>query len=81
MVLEIEDTYVADMEAFSAGEFVEYYYVAYDNSQFRNIAIDNNNGDYYQFLVRASPTSPSILFILPTLMGLALVAMIKTNSK
>ncbi|MHA1126890.1 MAG: hypothetical protein ACTSO7_16135, partial [Candidatus Heimdallarchaeota archaeon] len=71
------DTYSHAFDPLLANDFVEYYFYAYDDYQQQNEAYDDNNGNYYNFLVQGSTTNVTLYFLLPALAGLSIAVMIR----
>ena len=56
---EISNSYSAIIGSFDTGSFVEYYVSATDDSPKKNFALNDNNGQYYNFLVSTVTTTSS----------------------
>jgi hypothetical protein len=57
MIETSTNVYSITLDSFTAGDFVQYYIEAIDDSIINNPTIDNNEGDYYSFKILADPTS------------------------
>lgn len=52
-------TFEAAIGPFTAGSLIEYYITAVDNSYFHNIGTNDNNTQYYSFIIISPITTPS----------------------
>ena len=83
------NSYSAIIGSFDTGSFVDYYVSATDDSPKKNTALNDNNGQYYNFLVStvttASSTTPSgngsgfggIMSLLLIFLGLSLTCFLR----
>lgn len=64
MTLVAGTNYQATIGPFSYGDEIEYYLLAEDNADSANIAIEDNSGNYYSFVVVTDDTTPPTLDVL-----------------
>ncbi len=73
MTLISGNTYGATIGTFAAGDIIQYYIVAVDDSPNQNMETNNNDGLYFSFEVQSISTGiTSLLFALPLIAVLAL---------
>lgn len=82
MILVSENTYKATFDSLNEGNFVEYFIEAFDNSSIQNIAVNDNNGEYYSFTIGGSPfTNNFVLFLFPTIIAATLLTLAKKKKR
>jgi len=77
MTLVSDNNYSATTLSFDEGDFVEFYIEAVDDSPFLNIAIDDNDGNYYNFNVITITSEKTILYIIPIIGAISVVAILR----
>ena len=77
MKLIVGNNYTATTLTFDAGDFVEYYIEALDNSFYHNVGINDNDGDYYSFNVLAASSKGSLYALIPAVVSFSIIILIR----
>lgn len=80
MTLVSDDTYLVQIGVFEAGDIVDFYISAKDDSEWQNEVIDTNHGLYYSFTV-VENTNEAGLFVLLPLFALASLGLVSKRRK
>ncbi|MFW9924945.1 MAG: hypothetical protein ACFFDW_16840, partial [Candidatus Thorarchaeota archaeon] len=78
MTLVSGTIYETSLGPFSVGDVVEYYIIAVDNSPYHYETVENNDGEYFGFVVQPSSTSKSSLHLfIPLLLSMYTIIWLK----
>ncbi len=76
MTLLSGNTYIATLDFLYYGAFVQYFIGALDNSAIQNPTWDDNNGEFYSFIVGTPPqTDGIILYLFPVVIAVVFIAL------
>jgi hypothetical protein len=78
MTLRSGNTYNATLDFLNQGDYVQYFIYATDNSAVHNVIWDDNDGEFYTFIVGTPPptsTETFILYLFPVVIAVVFVAL------